>query len=107
MDAEEFLEHYGVKGMKWGVRKKNDSSSNSPKKRSKAKTAVKVGAVVVGTAAIATVIAKSGSKPASSMRSGPHFAVSGPKGSLSVGSVKEGTYMTAETLNMLVKNINR
>lgn len=28
-DAEEFLEHYGVKGMKWGVRRKRRGSSSS------------------------------------------------------------------------------
>ena len=27
MDTEEFLEHYGVKGMKWGVRKRSEPTS--------------------------------------------------------------------------------
>lgn len=29
--TEDFLEHYGVKGMRWGVRKERDSSSGNPK----------------------------------------------------------------------------
>lgn len=33
MDAETFLAHYGVKGMRWGVRKKRDSSSGSSSKK--------------------------------------------------------------------------
>lgn len=28
-DVDTFLEHYGVKGMKWGVRKKHESSGGS------------------------------------------------------------------------------
>ena len=28
-DGEEFLEHYGVKGMKWGVRRERDESGGS------------------------------------------------------------------------------
>lgn len=32
-DLDEFLEHAGVKGMKWGVRKSDSSSSSSPTRR--------------------------------------------------------------------------
>lgn len=57
-DAE--LYHYGVKGMKWGVRRNRNESVSSAKRTSKnidndarkrkVKTAVKVGAAVAGTA---------------------------------------------------------
>lgn len=32
-DLDTFLEHHGVKGMKWGVRKAEDSSGSSPTRR--------------------------------------------------------------------------
>ncbi len=31
-DVEEFLEHYGVKGQKWGVRRANKKSAKADKK---------------------------------------------------------------------------
>lgn len=46
--ALDFLEHYGVKGMRWGVRKSKSSSSSeqaAQAKRSRRKTAAKVVAV--------------------------------------------------------------
>lgn len=50
------LYHHGVKGMKWGIRRDKDKPNNavnSPKNKSKAKTALKIGTVV----AAATVAA--------------------------------------------------
>ena len=38
-DTEEFLEHYGVKGMKWGVRRDRSTTSTKPKKSSLRKEA--------------------------------------------------------------------
>ena len=35
METEEFLEHYGVKGMKWGVRQKVPKTSSDYKQTSK------------------------------------------------------------------------
>ena len=69
METEEFLAHYGVKGMKWGVRRKSggsDSSSNSQSgsakpKRKIDKKKVAIAAGIVGGAAaltVATVVLK-------------------------------------------------
>lgn len=67
-DDNSYLIHYGVKGMKWGVRrrgengsgltqkKKNSVKDESDKKKglsSKQKKALKIGAAVVGTALVA------------------------------------------------------
>lgn len=60
MDYEEYLMHFGVPGMKWGVRKQRVSSNvrvarsnkstaqQKAERKAKAKKAVKVGAVVAG-----------------------------------------------------------
>lgn len=37
MNADDFLAHYGVKGMKWGKRKQQSSSSESGNKSGKSK----------------------------------------------------------------------
>lgn len=54
MSTEDFLEHYGVRGMKWGVRKKTDntSSENSKKNSTLKKAAVIAGVGVVGVGVI-------------------------------------------------------
>lgn len=50
------LYHYGVKGMKWGIRRTRSTSDETDQKNSKRgltkgqKTAIKVGVAVVGTA---------------------------------------------------------
>ena len=35
---DDYLAHYGIKGMKWGVRKRRDNSSGRPSKRSSSQT---------------------------------------------------------------------
>lgn len=55
-EFEDFLEHVGVKGMKWGVRKSSsDSSGSQPRKKmsSDQKRVLKTAAVGVGVAALA------------------------------------------------------
>lgn len=61
MNSEEFLEHYGVKGMHWGVRNSRPASGSNGKsekpKHSKKKIAVGV-AVGVGAVAVGVILAK-------------------------------------------------
>lgn len=68
IDEEVYLEHFGKKGMKWGVRK--DSSSDS-KRVSNKKKAVAVGVLVVGAAFTIAVLKKNGNTPISSIPKGP------------------------------------
>ena len=47
-DSDDFLAHYGVKGMRWGKRK-----SRTPEQIAKTKSNLKKGAVIVGAVAVA------------------------------------------------------
>lgn len=63
MTPDDFLEHYGVKGMKWGVRKEREPLTR------KQKTAIVAGsAVVVGAAAAAIVLGSTGRLPTSQIQ---------------------------------------
>lgn len=59
--VDEFLEHYGTKGMKWGVRNTHSTSGSTNKsekpKHSKKKVAIGI-AVGVGAIAVGVVLAK-------------------------------------------------
>ena len=86
--VEDFLAHYGVKGMKWGQRREAQRAANAQVKEAKAalksvkavrnegrksaavsvaKKAAVATAVVAGAALAASIVAKSGGKPASSI----------------------------------------
>lgn len=55
--VDEFLEHFGTKGMKWGVRKQPTSSGSSKPKHSKKK--IVAGAVVAaGVVGVGVILAK-------------------------------------------------
>ena len=63
---EEALAHFGVKGMRWGVRNASSNTSPSePKKRmsTKKKAAIGISVLAVGTAATVAVLAKNGNIP--------------------------------------------
>lgn len=87
-EVEEFLAHYGVKGMQWGQRREQQRAANAQVIEAKAalksakqvrsagrksaavsvaKKAAIATAVVGGAAAAATILSKSGGKPASSI----------------------------------------
>ena len=87
-EVEEFLAHYGVKGMKWGVRREQLRAANAQvteakaalksakEARSEGRKSVAVGAakraavataVVGGAAAAAAILRKSGGKPSSAI----------------------------------------
>ena len=62
---EDFLEHFGVKGMKWGVKRGNDASRSTSTTSSKLKKAAVIAgsvAVVAGGAYIAYKMNQSGVK---------------------------------------------
>lgn len=75
MDTDEFLEHYGVKGMKWGIRKDRNLSSKDDKqteeKKQFTKKQVVIGAsVLLGVAATAVLLSKHGDIKTSVMSKG-------------------------------------
>lgn len=81
---EAFLEHYGIKGMKWGVRKSSDSSKTektsrfTPEQKARAKqAAVGAGVLVaaVGAAFLANKMRESGDLPVSTLRTAKPAAV--------------------------------
>jgi hypothetical protein len=55
-DVDTFLEHYGVKGMRWGVRNKSNYSVSHPSSKFSKKKKVAIG-IGVGSAAIGATFA--------------------------------------------------
>lgn len=68
-DVDDFLAHYGVRGMKWGIRKSAYASNSNPRERKpltrsqKIAAAGVVGAVVLGGIATAVILKNRGSVP--------------------------------------------
>jgi hypothetical protein len=69
--ADDVLEHFGVKGMKWGVRQRRSSERT---RGQKIRRRVGIAAVVTGAAFAATVLSSRGSTPISSAASMPFQA---------------------------------
>lgn len=67
MDDPDFLEHFGVKGMKWGVRTDSKQSSNRTPLSSNQKRVVAGTAVTVGAAATVAILKVSGNRRAASV----------------------------------------
>lgn len=83
MDTDEFLEHFGVKGMKWGVRKERDSGSKQPHKVfNKRNAAIAGGVLAVGAGVAVAVLAKNGNIPMPEFHTNPqvrNLAMQGAK----------------------------
>lgn len=54
------LEHFGVKGMKWGIRKDDSGGSRAPRFTKNQKIAIGAGVVAVGAAATVGILASQG-----------------------------------------------
>ena len=89
-NVEDFLEHFGVKGMKWGKRRSRSELQSAKESRSgggksAAKKAAAATAVVAGAALAATILRKSGGKPASAISGVGKAAASASANSGKVG----------------------
>lgn len=69
---DDYVEHFGTKGMKWGVRKKSSSGGEKKGMSDKTKKRVKIGvgaAVVVGAAAAAIILSRNSGRSVGSLNS--------------------------------------
>lgn len=70
LQVDEFFEHHGVKGMRWGVRKQEDGSPRTPMSAEKKKKIIigaAVGTALVGVAATAVILKSNGKLPVSNV----------------------------------------
>lgn len=56
----DFLAHFGVKGQKWGIRRKKDTSPTPHKMSNKTKTVVAAASIAAGIFAAKAILKKSG-----------------------------------------------
>lgn len=66
IEADDFLEHFGVRGMRWGVRRNNDAQE-SQSFASKHKKGIAAGALAVGALGVGVILKRSGSTSLSSL----------------------------------------
>lgn len=84
------LQHFGVRGMKWGHRKDRKtqpSASNNHKMSTKKKVAIGVGVAAVGVGVAALVISRSGRVPVSRLRPPPPGRVRNVRNAIDPGGV--------------------
>lgn len=80
IEVDDFLAHYGVKGMRWGQRKASDDSSPSSPRQGLSegqKKALKVGAgvaAIAGAAIVTGMLAKNGKLPVAQLSRGAQAA---------------------------------
>ncbi len=70
ISRDEALAHFGVRGMRWGVRKDSPSTSSNQSKKGmskKKKVAIGAGVVVAGSAITVSLLAKNGKIPISEL----------------------------------------
>ena len=65
ISREQALAHFGVKGMRWGVRNETTRASTEPKQRmsTKKKVAISAGVIAIGSAITLAILAKNGNLP--------------------------------------------
>jgi len=73
-EVDEFFEHFGVKGMQWGVRRSDGSSKQSMSTKKKVVIGAAAGTALVGIAATAVVLKSKGNLPVSSISKGTSSA---------------------------------
>lgn len=79
-EVEDFLAHYGVKGMRWGVRNASDSGGTATTRKGLSegqKKALKVGAgvaAITGAAIVTGILAKNGKLPVAQLSRGVQAA---------------------------------
>lgn len=101
----EVLEHSGVKGMRWGVRKAESTGGDKPKKSLGKKVAIGAGVVTLAAGAgfVAYTLKKSGAIPVSSL---PTADAARVKSFLDAGG-HGGNKEAAKYAEMFLKNAGR
>jgi hypothetical protein len=89
--VEEYLEHYGVKGMKWGVRKQRDDGSPRRKLTPNQKKAIVGGVVAVGAITAMVVLGKQGKLPVDQIVNAGRALKSSPRSTIDPAVVKKRT----------------
>jgi len=130
VEVDDFLAHYGVKGMRWGIRQKNYSEGGStPAGKSSSSTststikerrhlsegqkkALKIGAgvaVVTGAVVVTGILAKNGNLPVSALKNNVAFQFAKNKAFPFVKqkAVETATEKTAEAVSSRVKFLNQ
>lgn len=96
MDVEDFLEHHGVKGMRWGARRKSQSSNEPNRTKHFAKRAAIGAGIGVSAVAVGVILSRHGGKKISSPKVMPFMA----KGKGWIVEAQDG-----RTFDMLVKGM--
>lgn len=94
--ADDVLEHFGVRGMRWGVRRSRSSSGG--KSHKKRNIAIGVGVLAVGAATAGVVLSSRGSTPITSVARAP-FSAAGKNWAIKAND--------GHTFEVLVANLAR
>ena len=127
-EVDDYLAHYGVKGMRWGIRQKtyseggtsapgkasSTSSTSTPRERRHLtegqKKALKVGAgvaVVAGAVVVTGILAKNGHIPVSTLKNNPAFQLAKNKAFpfIKQKAVETATQKTAEAVSAKIPGL--